>query len=68
MFKLGFEYLLERNARNDALMVGEYLLLGAPDVFDLIIPTFSKVLEKIAQEVNFSDFLSYIYVSVGKYT
>ncbi|PKK80900.1 cysteine proteinase [Rhizophagus irregularis] len=45
-----FEYLLERNARNDALMVGEYLLLGAPDVFDLIISTFSKVLEKIAQE------------------
>ncbi|GET01345.1 ubiquitin carboxyl-terminal hydrolase 38 [Rhizophagus clarus] len=45
-----FEYLLDRNARNDALMVGKYLLLGAPDVFDLIIPTFSKGLEKIAQE------------------
>ncbi|RIA94965.1 hypothetical protein C1645_525117 [Glomus cerebriforme] len=45
-----FEYLLDRHARNDALMVVEHLLLGTPDIFDSVVPTFSKVLEKIAQE------------------
>ncbi|CAI2185350.1 15485_t:CDS:10 [Funneliformis geosporum] len=51
--KIGFEYLLDRHARNDALPVVKCLLLGyqvTSDVFDSIIPTFPKVLETIAKE------------------
>jgi hypothetical protein len=49
------EYLLDRNARSDALMVVKYLLLGHQAASHSIVPTFSEVLEKIAQEVNYID-------------
>jgi len=54
--------LLNRNARSDALMVVEYLLLGVPDIFDSIVPAFPKVLEKINQEVIML-ILNYTYVT-----
>ncbi|CAG8466667.1 7188_t:CDS:10 [Cetraspora pellucida] len=48
-----FNYLRDKKSREEALLVVEYMLLGyqiAPDVFKLVVPMYSEMLEIISLE------------------